>query len=178
MRIIIACEYSGTVRDAFIKMGHDAISCDLLPTDSEGPHLIMDNDMHLKDTLYGQHWDMVIAHPPCTYLTNSGVRWLYDKDGSKNKDRWQNLYEASVFFKMILGCPAKKVCIENPIPHKYAELPKYSQIVHPYYFGHTTSKATCLWLKGLPLLQPTELLSKDKRTFEIHKVQSQTKRYS
>lgn len=124
------------------------MSCDILPTDSEGPHYQGD----VRDLLDGS-WDMVIAHPPCTYLCNSGVRHLHT-----DKDRWRLLDEGAAFFKLFLDC-AEKVCIENPIPHKYAVERigvKYSQIVQPWMFGHAETKATCLWLKGLEPLKPTD----------------------
>lgn len=143
MNILIACEYSGTVRDAFNKKGHFSLSCDVLPTDTQGPHYQGD----IRDVLT-QDWDLIIAHPPCTYLCNSGVSWLY-----KDESRWDKLHDAISFFKLFLGHPCKKICIENPIPHKHTLLPKYSQIIQPWMFGHTETKATCLWLKGLPLLK-------------------------
>lgn len=165
MRVLVACEYSGTVRDAFAKKGHDAWSCDLLPTDSPGQHYQGD----VLDILY-KDWDIIIAHPPCTYMSNSGVRWLYNKDGTANKQRWIDLSYAKDFFGLFLNHPhCKKICIENPIPHKHAMLPKYSQTIQPFDFGHTTSKRTCLWLKGLPNLIPTETIPKDQRTFDIHR---------
>lgn len=143
MKILIACEYSGTVRDAFTKKGHEAWSCDILPSDIPGNHYQCD----IKEVL-SQDWDLIIAHPPCTYLCNSGVSWLY-----KDESRWDKLHDAISFFKLFLGHPCKKICIENPIPHKHTLLPKYSQIIQPWMFGHTETKATCLWLKGLPLLK-------------------------
>lgn len=165
MKVLIACEYSGTVRDAFIAKGHDAISCDLLATDSEGPHIIG----NAIEQAYSGKYDLMIAHPPCTYLCNSGVRWLNIVNGEiTNKERMQELLWGVRFFKDLLNAPVKKICVENPIPHKYASLPKYSQIIHPYQFGHSTSKATCLWLKGLPLLTATNTIRKDERTFDIH----------
>lgn len=97
----------------------------------------------------------MIAHPPCTYLTNAGVRWLYNKDGSHNTERWEQLAEAREFFLALLNSPIPRICVENPIPHKYARLPKYTQVIQPWMFGHTESKATCLWLKGLPALTHT-----------------------
>lgn len=154
MKILIACEYSGTVRDAFAKLGHDVTSCDILPTDKPGKHYKGD----VKDILY-QDWDLIIAHPPCTYLTNSGVCHLYKK-GTRIKipKRWQQLNDGAKFFKLFLNHPCKRIAIENPIPHKYAVErigAKYSQIIQPYQFGHTERKSTCLWLKGLPKLKPT-----------------------
>lgn len=159
MKILIACEFSGIVRCAFAAKGHDAWSCDLIPTEIPGQHLIMDNDMHLKDTLYsGEYkWDMIIGHPPCTRLCNSGVLRLY-KNGKKamgvDKSMWSDMEEAAIFFRMIWEAPVKKICVENPIPHGYAIErigSKYAQIIQPHQFGEDASKATCLWLKGLPL---------------------------
>jgi hypothetical protein len=149
MRVLIACEYSGRVRDAFIAKGHDAMSCDLLPTESEGPHYHGD----VFDVI-GDGWDLMIAHPPCTYLTNSGVCHLH-----KKTDRWPLLFEAGKFFKRLLDASIERIAIENPIMHKYGKQliggAKQSQIIQPWMFGHPEQKATCLWLKGLPLLVPT-----------------------
>ena len=149
MEILIACEYSGIVRDAFIKKGHNAISCDILPTESPGPHY----QGNVLDILYND-WDMIIAHPPCTYLSNSGVCHLYT-----DITRWEKLDKAADFFNLFLDHPCKKVAIENPIQHKYArerlKNRKYTQIVQPYHFGHLETKRTCLWLKGLSPLKKT-----------------------
>tara|TARA_R110000796_G_scaffold252537_2_gene387489 strand:+ start:35068 stop:35661 length:594 start_codon:yes stop_codon:yes gene_type:complete len=148
MRILIACEYSGIVRDAFIAQGHDAMSCDLLPTDAPGPHYQGDISIVLD-----QNWDMLIAHPPCTYLCNSGVSHLH-----KDASRWLKLFEGADFFKMLLDSPIPKICVENPVMHKYARRLigcGQTQIVQPWMFGHTESKATGLWLKGLPKLEET-----------------------
>ena len=149
MRVLVACEYSGRVRDAFIAKGHDAISCDLLPTDATGPHYEGDVfDLDLAS------FDLMVAHPPCTYLTNAGVTWLH-----KDPERWAKLDDAALFFARLLNAPVPRICIENPIMHKYAKERiggvKQSQVVQPWMFGHPEQKATCLWLKGLPLLQPT-----------------------
>ena len=145
MKILVACEYSGTVRDAFIDRGHEAMSCDLLPTDSPGPHYQGDVSDILDDG-----WDMMIAHPPCTYLANSGVSWLH-----KRPERWQLLKEGRDFFMALHDAPIPRVAVENPIPHKYGDLPPYSQLIQPYNFGHDESKATCLWLRNLPPLMST-----------------------
>tara|TARA_B100000214_G_C23918026_1_gene604694 strand:- start:646 stop:1245 length:600 start_codon:yes stop_codon:yes gene_type:complete len=149
MKVLIACEFSGTVRDAFTKRGHDAVSCDLLPTEKPGEHY-QGSVLDILD----EGWDMMIAHPPCTYFTNSGVCWLHREEG-----RWEKLDEAAVFFNALLDSGIPKVCIENPIPHKYAVERiggrKYSQLIQPYMFGHKETKATCLWLKGLDPLKPT-----------------------
>ena len=148
LKVLVACEYSGRVRDAFIARGHKAMSCDLLPTDAAGPHY----QGNVTDVLY-DGWDLLIAHPPCTYLTNSGVVWLH-----KDPARWALLDEGAAFFKLLLDAPIARKCIENPIQHKYAKERigrKQSQVIQPWMFGHTEQKATCLWLEGLPLLQPT-----------------------
>jgi hypothetical protein len=148
-KVLIACEYSGVVRDEFEKLGWHAMSCDLLPTEKLGKHYQGD----VKDVLY-RDWDLIIAHPPCTYFANSGVCWLH-----KDKSRWEKLDEAARFFNMFLDHPCEHIAIENPIPHKYAleriGNRKYTQIIQPYQFGHPESKKTCLWLKGLPELKDT-----------------------
>lgn len=149
MTILVACEYSGIVRTAFTARGHDVTSCDLLPSELPGKHY----QGNITDILY-RDWDMVIAHPPCTYLTNTGVSWLYKKPG-----RWEQLKEGAEFFKLFMNLKTPMVAIENPIPHKYAiELigRKYDQLIQPYQFGHPERKATCLWLKNLPKLKPTK----------------------
>ncbi len=148
MRVLVACEYSGIVRDAFKSKGHDAWSCDILPTDRKGLHYQCD----VREVI-GKEWDLMIAHPPCTYLTNSGVTWLY-----RDPSRWQKLDEAADFFRMLLHADIPRICIENPIMHKHAKERiglHQSQVVQPWMFGHMEQKATCLWLKGLPLLNPT-----------------------
>ena len=150
MRVLVACEYSGRVRDAFIAKGHDAMSCDLLPTDVVGPHHqgdVFDLDL--------TQFDLMVAHPPCTYLTNAGVTWLH-----RDPSRWAKLDEGAAFFKKLLDAPIPRICVENPIMHKYAKERiggvKQTQVVQPWMFGHMEQKATCLWLKGLPPLTPTD----------------------
>ena len=149
MRVLVACEYSGRVRDAFIRRGHDAMSCDILPTDSPGPHYQGD-----VQNILGDNWDLMVAHPPCTYMTNSGVTWLH-----KDPTRWAKLDDAAAFFKLLLDAPIEKIAVENPIMHKYAKERiggvKQTQVLQPWMFGHTEQKATCLWLKNLPPLVPT-----------------------
>ena len=140
----MACEYSGIVRDAFIAKGHDAMSCDLLPTESPGPHYQGDVFDVINDG-----WDMMIAHPPCTRLCNSGVCWL------EKRNLWDDMKKGAGFFKKILNADIPKTAVENPIPHKYAlEIigKRYDQIIQPWMFGHPETKATCLWLKNLPPL--------------------------
>ena len=150
MKILVACEYSGRVRDAFIACGHTAMSCDILPTDVPGPHYQGD----VRDVL-GGGWDLMVAHPPCTYMTNAGVTWLH-----KDPTRWAKLDDAAAFFKLLLDAPIKKIAVENPIMHKYAKERiggiKQTQVVQPWMFGHKEQKATCLWLKNLPPLVQTD----------------------
>lgn len=152
MRVLVACEYSGTVRDAFIHAGHDAMSCDLLPTDVPGPHYHGSVIEIINDG-----WDLMIAHPPCTYLSNAGARWLYPK-GVLNNDRFSKGLEAKQFFEFLFNAPIKKICIENPKPSKIFGLPNHSQVIQPFQYGHEISKRTHLWLKGLPELMPTNLV--------------------
>lgn len=151
MRVLVACEYSATVRDAFRARGHDAWSCDLLPTDGDPQwHFVGD----VFEIIEGD-WDLMIAHPPCTYLTNSGVAWLH-----KDPTRWDRLDEAAAFFRILLNAPIPRIAIENPIMHKYAKERiggvKQTQVIQPWMFGHMEQKATCLWLKNLPPLVPTK----------------------
>lgn len=155
MRVLVACEESQAVCIAFRNAGHEAYSCDILPCSGGHPEWHIQDDVlkHLNDG-----WDLMIAHPTCTYLANSGVCWLWNKDGSPNDDRWENMSDGIEFFKRLLNADIPLIAVENPIPHKYAnELigRKYDQLIQPYQFGHPESKATCLWLNGLPKLQPT-----------------------
>lgn len=152
MRVLIACEYSGTVREAFAVLGHDAWSCDLEPTDIPGNHYqgdVMD--------IINDGWDLMIAHPPCTYLSNAGARFLYPKS-ILNDERLQKGLEAKKFFMALYNANIPKICVENPIPSKVFELPKYNQIIQPYEYGHPFQKRTCLWLKGLPKLESTDIV--------------------
>ena len=153
MKVLIACEFSGIVRDAFREKGHNAWSCDLLPTDSADKlhHWIGDA---VGLARHGS-FDLMIAHPPCTRLANSGVRWLHERN------LWDDMKKSALFFKALLDANIPKIAIENPIPHKYAvEIigQKYDQIIQPWQFGHGETKATCLWLKGLPKLTPTDVV--------------------
>ena len=172
MKVLIACEFSGVVREAFRKRGHNAWSCDLLPTEIPGQHLQGDIFAWIR----WQPWDLMIAHPPCTYLCNSGVRWLYDGYGwnmrpIRQEQRWDDMREAALFFKILLDADIPKIAVENPIPHKYAvEIigRNYDQLIQPWQFGHGETKATCLWLKGLPPLIPTSI--DPGREHRIHKM--------
>lgn len=151
MRVLVACEFSGVVRDAFRDKGHDAWSCDLLPTERD-PKWHIEGDIQQAFDIGG--WDLMIAHPPCTYLANSGVCHLW-----KNKERWLDMIDGALFFKDLLeGHNIPKICIENPIMHKYAKRIigcDQTQVIQPWMFGHPEQKATCLWLKGLPKLKET-----------------------
>ncbi len=153
MKILVACEYSGIVRDAFIKRGHDAMSCDLFPTESEGPHYQGDVMNILNDG-----WDMMIAHPPCTYLSNAGAVHYYGKKRKNVTDRIRNGVMAKLFFMKIFNANIEKICIENPQPLKMFHLPKHNQVIQPYEYGHPMQKRTLLWLKNIPHLEPTEIL--------------------
>lgn len=148
MRILIACEFSGTVRDAFIKRGHDAVSCDLLPTDKEGPHI----QGNVLDIL-NDGWDMMVAHPPCTHLASSGAVWW------KNKIEEQK--QAIDFVIRLMECRIEKIALENPIGKLSTAYRKPDQIIQPYQFGHPQMKSTCLWLKNLPKLVPTKIVEKE-----------------
>jgi hypothetical protein len=161
MDVLAACEFSGTVRRAFAALGHNAWSCDLLPAEDASPQHIQ-SDVR---PILRQRWDIVIAHPPCTRLTNSGVRWL------AARDLWRELDEAAEFFRECMDANADAVGVENPIPHKYALGRigrKYDQIIQPWQFGHGETKATCLWLKNLPKLQPTQIV--DGREARVHRM--------
>lgn len=148
MRVLVACEYSGTVRDAFIASGHEAISCDLLESESTGPHYRGD----VRDIL-GDGWDLMIAHPPCTYLCSSGLHW-----NKRNPEREKLTNEAVEFVRMLLDAPIPRIALENPVGRISTAIRKADQIIQPWQYGHDASKATCLWLKELPLLRPTEII--------------------
>jgi len=153
MRVLVACEYSGTVRDAFIARGHDAMSCDLLPTERPGPHHQGDVFDIIRDG-----WDLMIAHPPCTHLAVSGARWWKDKLDEQAEALW--------FVAQLMGASIPRIAIENPISKISTAIRKPDQIVQPWQYGHGETKATCLWLKGLPKLVPTKVV--DGREARIH----------
>ena len=151
MKVLVACEESQEVCKAFRELGHEAYSCDI--QDCSGGH----PEWHLKQDvipLLEQDWDLIIAHPPCTYLSNAGARHLYPH-GLLNMERYEKGLEAKEFFMKFLNCKCEKVCVENPLPSKIFRLPDYSQIIQPYEFGHPYKKKTLLWLKNLPRLKPT-----------------------
>ena len=155
MKVLVACEYSGTVRDAFIAAGHEALSCDLLPTDIPGPHYQGD----VRDVLH-DGWDLMIAHPPCTHLAVSGARWFKDKQAEQA--------EALDFVRLLLDAPIERIALENPVSVISSRIRKPDQIIQPWQFGHGETKATCLWLKGLPKLTPTDIV--DGREARVHKL--------
>lgn len=157
MRVLVACEYSGTVRDAFIAKGHNAVSCDLLPTDTPGPHYQGD-----VFDLVGDNWDLVIAHPPCTHLAVSGARHFKAK---QTDGRQQSAID---FFMRFVRLPHPRIAIENPVCIMSSIYRKPDQIIQPWQFGHGETKATCLWLKGLPPLVPTDIV--EGRENRIHKM--------
>jgi len=157
MRILVACEESQTITKELRALGHEAYSCDILPCSGGHP------EWHLQQNVFEvieQGWDMMIAHPPCTYLAVSGARWLYNKDGSKNEDRWRNQAEALDFVQRLMDAPIEKIAIENPISVISTHIRKPDQIVQPWMFGDKASKSTCFWLKNLPLLKPTDVVDK------------------
>lgn len=145
VRVLVACEFSGTVRDAFTARGHDAVSCDLLPSETPGPHYQGD----VLDIL-GDGWDLMIAHPPCTHLAVSGARWFAEKR--------EEQAQALDFVRALLDAPIPRIALENPVSVISSRIRKPDQIVQPWHFGHGEVKATCLWLKGLPPLVPTDVV--------------------
>lgn len=189
MRVLVACEESQEVCKAFRALGHEAYSCDLQECSGGHPEwhikadcksLITDCvwicsfDPDIKDEMFGtfktqdgeRHnlppkWDLIIAHPPCTYISNAGARWLF-AGGKLNEERYMKGLEAASFFRYFLDAPCERIAVENPIPSRIFRLQKYTQIIQPYEYGHPWSKKTCLWLKGLPLLKPTEIIENHK----------------
>lgn len=162
MRVVIGCEETQEICKAFRKLGHEAFSCDIVECSGGHP------EWHIQDSIFNHlddNWDLLVAHPPCTRLCNSGVRWLSERN------LWNEMKSSALFFKKLLDCNIPKKCIENPIPHKYAlEIigRKYDQIIQPYMFGHGETKATCLWLENLPKLKPTNVV--DGREARIHRM--------
>ena len=158
MKILIACEESQTITNLYREKGYEAYSCDILECSGGNPQ------WHLKgDALtyaYSGEFDMMIAHPPCTYLAVSGARWMYNQDGSVNQERLSNQNKALDFVKKLMDAPIDKIAVENPISVISSKIRKPDQIVHPYWFGDKASKSTCLWLKNLPLLTATNMVSK------------------
>ena len=155
MRVLVACEFSGVVREAFRSRGHKAVSCDLLPTEIPGPHYqgdVMD--------IIDNGWDLMIAHPPCTHLAVSGARWF--------KDKQREQAEALEFVRQLLGANIPRICLENPVSIISTKIRKPDQIIQPWQFGHGETKTTCLWLKNLPKLEPTNIVT--GRDARVHKM--------
>lgn len=152
VRILVACEFSGTVRDAFNKRGHYAVSCDLLPSDNGGPHFQGD----VLDIL-GWGWDLMVAHPPCTYLSVSGQRWC-SGDSAEAAERRVKREQAVEFFRKMLDAPVPRIAVENPVSIASSRIRKPDQTFHPHHFGHPSEKRTCLWLKNLPKLRHTSVV--------------------
>ena len=154
MRVLIACEFSGAVRDAFRARGHDALSCDLLPSEAPGPHYLGD----VRDLLTPGRWDLLIAHPPCTHLAVSGARWFHLKQREQA--------EALDFVRLLLAAPVPRIALENPVSIISSRIRKPDQIIQPWQHGHGETKTTCLWLKGLPHLRPSNIV--DGRENRVH----------
>lgn len=177
MRVLIGCEYSGTVRDAFIALGHDAMSCDLLPTESPGPHYHGD----VFDAIAMGGWDLAIFHPPCTYLTVSANRWFKDQPDRISgtlvgEARREARREAIEFFMRLWNCDIPKIAIENPIGVMSSAFRKPDQVLQPWMFGHGETKATCLWLRGIPALTPTQIAEgREQRIFLLPKTKDRWK---
>lgn len=159
MKVLVACEFSGTVRDAFLAAGHSAMSCDLLPSETFGPHYVGDVREVLQDAAF-HPWDLMIAHPPCTHLAVSGARWF--------KDKQREQAEALDFVRMLMDAPIPRICIENPVSIISSRIRKPDQIIQPWQFGHGETKATCLWIKSLPKLHPTNIV--EGREARVHKM--------
>lgn len=189
MRVLVACEFSGIVRDAFIAAGHFAMSCDLLPTErpAKGPggapgtrgwERITHYQGDVRDVL-DQEWDLMVAHPPCTYLTNAGVRWLYGDYGHKmaasslvGEPRWEAMRDGAALFRDLLAAPIPRIAVENPIMHKFAVAEigrRQDQVIQPWMFGEPVQKAVGLWLVGLPPLIATGPICLDRHQL-VHKM--------
>ena len=158
MRILLACECSNTTAKEFRKLGHYVLSCDLEPNDEDQTNHYQGN---VFDVLY-DNWDLMIGHPPCTFMSRAGARWMYKSAGIICPTRYEQAMKAKEFFMKLWNAPIDKICLENPLPLKVVELPKESQVVQPYQFGHPYSKRTHLWLKNLPMLKHTEIIKEYK----------------
>ena len=162
LKVLIACEESQTVTKQFRLLGHEAYSCDILDCSGGNP------EWHIKDNVLNHinsNWDLMIAHPPCTYLAVSGNRWLYNKDGSKNEERWRNRLISLKFVEDILNSSVRHIALEYPVSVISSQIRKPEQIIQPYMFGDEATKTTCLWLKNLPPLKPTKIVGKGDRIY-------------
>ena len=173
MKILVACEESQAITKEFRALGHEAYSCDILPCSGGHP------EWHLEGDVFGfidQGWDLMVAHPPCTYLSVSGARHLYNKDGSKNLDRYRNQREALDFVQKLMDCDIPRIAIENPVSVISSQIRKPDQIVQPWMFGDSASKTTCLWLKNLPKLVATNVVGKGEFKEWVDKKSGKVKR--
>lgn len=157
-KVLIACEESQEVCKAFRELGHEAYSCDILECSGGHPEWHIQGDVL---EIINKDWDLIIAHPPCTFLTNAAARHLFPA-GKLNKERFQKGLEAKEFFMKLFNARCEKIVVENPTPSRIFELPEYSQVIHPYYFGDPAMKRTCLWIKGLPNLEHPEAKTLEK----------------
>ena len=163
MRVLVACEFSGVIRDAFRHGGHEAISCDLLPSERPGPHIVGD----VRDAL-DDGWDLLIAHPPCTHLAVSGARWFREKDAQRRLfTATSRQDEALDFVRLLLDAPVPRIAVENPVSVISTRVRPPDQIIQPWQFGHAETKTTCLWLKSLPPLLPTSIVHDNVRKLAI-----------
>jgi hypothetical protein len=158
MKVLVACEESQAVAKAFRKLGHEAYSCDIQDCSGGEPQWHIKGDALVE--AYSGKYDLMIAHPPCTYLAVSGARWMYNKDGSVNKERLTNQRKALNFVQKLLDAPIEKIAIENPVSVISTQIKKPDQIIQPFEYGHSEAKKTCLWLKNLPKLKPTKIVNK------------------
>jgi hypothetical protein len=161
LRVLVACEFSGAVRDSFLALGHDAMSCDLLPSETPGPHYQGD----VRDLLTPGRWDLMIAHPPCTYVARAGCRWLFP-GGVLNRERFEKGMEARRFFEEMLAAPVPHIAVENPVPHKVFGMPEPTQTIQPWQHGHEAQKTTLLWLVNLPPLAETKRVGKGEYFYD------------
>jgi site-specific DNA-cytosine methylase len=173
MKVLIACEESQAVTKAFRALGHEAYSCDILPCSGGHPEWHLQGDVF---TFIEQEWDLMIAHPPCTYLSVSGAKHLYNKEKTPNIERYKNQAEALDFVHRLMKVNIPKIAIENPISVISSKIKKPDQIIQPYWFGDSASKSTCLWLKNLPKLQPTNIVSKGEFKEWVDKKSGKVKR--
>jgi len=161
MKVLIACEESQAICKEFRRLWHEAYSCDIIECSWWHPEWHIQWDA--VEVSYREHWDMMIAHPPCTYLSNAWARFLYP-GWVINEDRYKKWMKAKEFFMLLLNAPIERIAVENPVQSKIYGIPKYTQSIQPYHFGHPFQKKTCLWLKNLPLLKPTEIVEKPQST--------------
>jgi site-specific DNA-cytosine methylase len=173
MKILVACEESQAITKEFRALGHEAYSCDILPCSGGHPEWHLEGDVF---NFIDQGWDLMVAHPPCTYLSVSGARHLYNKDGSKNLERYQNQREALDFVEKLMSCNIPRIAIENPVSVISSQIRKPDQIVQPWMFGDSASKTTCLWLKNLPKLVATNVVDKGEFKEWIDKKTGKMKR--